>query len=120
MARFTPERQAIARRPAGDGGGHVVGRAAEQVAQDEDAPVVAADGGAQGFGVAVGRVGRLQADRGDVGDRAADQLGRGEQGSGQRSVAGDDDSERPHSIPPRAAAARQFCGRSTERAGPAP
>jgi hypothetical protein len=58
--------------------------------------VVVADGGAQGVGVVVGRLGRLQTDGRDVGDGPANKLGGREQGSRERSVAGDDDSERPH------------------------
>jgi len=46
--------------------------------------------------LAIRRVGSLEADGGDVGDGAADHLGGREQGSRQRSVAGNDDPERPH------------------------
>ena len=90
-----------ARRPASDGRGQIEGSTAEEIAQDQHAAAVMADRVAKRGGVAVRRVGRLEPDGRDVGNRTADHFGGREQGGRQRPVTGDDDPKRSHSNSPR-------------------
>jgi len=74
------------RRPPGDRRGHVEGRSAQQIAQNQDTPAVMADGVPQTLGVVIGRFGGLEGHGGRVRDGSADKLRGGQQRSGQRSV----------------------------------